>query len=83
MSDRFHARGNPQVIICICFFIAIIRAPLPGPSTSPSDRAHVLSGSRGRFVTRGADQGCTVGCTDKTGMLVTMHHREGDIWASL
>lgn len=66
------------------FFIAIIRAPLPGPSMSLSDRAHVLSGSRGRFVTRGGggDQGCTVGCTDKTGMLVTMHHRGGDIWAS-
>lgn len=31
----------------------------------------------------GGDPGCTVGCTDKSGMLVTMHHREGDIWATL
>lgn len=80
VSDRFRASGNPQVIICICFFIAIIRAPLLGPSTSLSDRAHVLSGSRGRLVAGG---GGTVGSTDKTGMLVTMHHRDGDIWASL
>lgn len=53
LSDRFGARGNPQVIICICVFIAIIRAPLPGPATRRRDRARVLSGSRGRFVAGG------------------------------
>lgn len=64
------------------FFIAIIRAPLPGLSTSLCDRPHVLSESQGRYVA-GSEPKCTVRCTDKENRLATMHHRDSDICVSL
>lgn len=82
LSDRFHTRGNLKVIICICFFIAIITAPLPGPSTSLCDRPHVLSESQGRYVA-GSELNSTVGCTDRENRLASMHHRDTDICVSL
>lgn len=60
------------------FFIAIIKAPLPGPSTSLCDRPHVLSESRGRCVA-GSKPKRTVCCTDKENRLATMHHTDTDI----
>lgn len=64
------------------FFIAIIRAPLPGLSTSLCDRPHVLSESQGRYVA-GSEPNSTVRCTDKENKLATMNHRDTDICVSL
>lgn len=75
-------KREPQGNHLHLFFIAIIRAPLPGLSASLCDRPHVLSESQGRYVA-GSMSKCTVRCTDKENRLATMHHRDTDICVSL
>lgn len=82
LSDGFHTRGNPKVIICICFLLPSLGLPCRGLSARLCDRPHVLSRSQGRCVA-GREPKSTVRCTDKENRLATMHHRDADICESL
>lgn len=81
LSDRFHTRGEPKVIICICFLLQSLGLPCRA-SASVCDRPHVLSGSQGRYVA-GSEPSSTVHCTDKENRPANMHHRHWHLAASL
>lgn len=82
LSDRFNTRGNPKVIICICFLLRSLGLPCRASAQVCVTDPMFYLGSQGRCVA-GSEPRSTVRCTDKERGLATMHHRDADICVSL